>query len=486
MSHAATVCLRFGTGIAPVIQGRLRYAFSVFAAVYNHPVVEPDGSGEPICLTYGCSPDEVSGSAHIRVPARYKLRPQSEVPPPPATHRFAGQDFYLFFGVDEHTGQPDWLAEIFEWLSSSYEISRSGRDDISRIPFSETLFARYQISPRKPHASMLMAWLASTLPNTQTGEPLPKPPSAIPDTRHLIVCSHDIDFYYTDRLSALVRLLKNLVISVRMYRSWSFFHWNASKLLNLLRGEPVAAYLPALLQACQANGVQSTVFVVGRRLHRKDPNYTLEQLVPALQQSCKNGFSVGVHGSYQSIVETRDLHREVAAISAALGKRPLGGRQHYLRFDRHEKLFSGIQQAGLYYDSTLGFADNIGFRNGACFAFPPYDFSRERAYDFLEIPLVLMDGSLEVTCRQSGESEQTVAAEVLQASREWGWGGISLDWHNPLEPIQVPSRVNEVFWECQKDRDVHKERWIDGDQFLRLCLGRYQSAGLLQSVRADA
>jgi hypothetical protein len=75
---------------------------------------------------------------------------------------------------------------------------------------------------------------------------------------------------------------------------------------------------------------------------------------------------------------------------------------------------------------------------------------------------------------------------VLQASREWGWGGISLDWHNPLEPIQVPSRVNEVFWECQKDRDVHKERWIDGDQFLRLCLGRYQSAGLLQSVRADA
>jgi len=71
------------------------------------------------------------------------LREEAELPPAPVKHRFAGEEFPLFYGLDEATKRPDWLAEIFEWLSSSGERISAQRDAIGRIRLSETPFGRY-------------------------------------------------------------------------------------------------------------------------------------------------------------------------------------------------------------------------------------------------------------------------------------------------------------------------------------------------------
>jgi hypothetical protein len=169
-------------------------------------------------------------------------------------------------------------------------------------------------------------------------------------------------------------------------------------------------------------------------------------------------------------------------MSSAVLIRPLGGRQHWLRFSEHQSLFDEVQRAGLRYDSTLGFAEAAGFRNGACFAFPPYDFAGEKPYPFLEIPLALMDGSIEAAARSSGEEPAAIAQEVLSASRKLGWGGISADWHNPTEPIQVPQRINQIFWDSVSAQRQNCEKWISADEFLSLTLSRYQNAGLLRDI----
>jgi len=468
-----------------MIEARMRYSFRVFAAIYGHQVVEK-ASCDTICCCYGTPASSEPGVAHISIPTRYRLPQRSQPSARPAQHRFADEDFPLFFGVDDRTGQPDWLGEIFEWLSSSQEMSSTQRDAVGRIPLSETPFTRHGLSPREPHALKIMAWLEGALQNGRACELLPKPASPVSGMRHLLICSHDIDFYYTDKASLMVRLLKNLVIAFHIYRSWDFFRWNVARILKLLLGKTSGAYLPALVDASESHDFQATLFVVSRHLHRRDPNYSLQEMVPVLLQSRKRGFSIGLHGSYESIIEREELGSEVAPLRDALNEQPQGGRQHYLRFDYHENLFSAVERAGLFYDSTLGFADTVGFRNGASFAFPPYDFKRERAHNFLEIPLVLMDGGLEATCRSTGEDPGVVAEEVLRASRRWGWGGVAIDWHNPIEPIQVPPRVNDVFWQCLRQKESYQERWMGGDQFLRACLSRYQAAGLLEGVRIDA
>jgi len=145
-----------------------------------------------------------------------------------------------------------------------------------------------------------------------------------------------------------------------------------------------------------------------------------------------------------------------------------------------------VEEAGLTYDSTLGFPETVGFRNGANFAFPPYDFKREKAYEFLEIPLVIMDGGLQAASVASRAKPQEIADEVLNESRKYGWGGISALWHNPVEPIQVPEETNQVFWNCARRRGEYGEKWMSADEFVACVLPRYQNAGLLQGVEGHA
>jgi hypothetical protein len=137
-------------------------------------------------------------------------------------------------------------------------------------------------------------------------------------------------------------------------------------------------------------------------------------------------------------------------------------------------------------DSSLGFPDSVGFRNGASFAFPPYDFERECPHRFFEIPLAIMDGGLEMEARKSGQLPQQIADEVLRASRNVGWGGFSVLWHNPIEPLSVPREINDVFWRCADNRNASREAWLTFDQFLAVVLPRYQQAGLLEGVSVNA
>ena len=425
-------------------------------------------------------------SGTLYVPARYRIRKPGEASSRAVQRQYAGEDLYLFYGVDEFTGNPDWLGEIFEWLSSSHEMQATARDAIGRIPFFETVFGRQTISPRKPYANLLMAWMQNVLCNGSAAEALPKAPSPVAGVDHLVVSSHDIDFYYSNRISALLRFIKNLGISWSIYRSWSYFVANAALLRQVLAGERAGDYLPALLDASERYRFKSTLFVVARHGHRRDPDYGIRDIMPRLHEAAKRGFEVALHGSYSSVIEMGDLAPETAALEHAMGKSVRGGRQHWLRFDGHEKLFDCVEGAGLLFDSTLGFSDTAGFRNGASFAFPPYDFRNERPHSFLEIPLALMDGNIEADSRSSGESAREVANDVLRESRKYGWGGIAALWHNPIAATSVPPEINQIFWECVKSQEEFQEKWISAEQFLSDCLHRYQNAGLLGGARLDA
>jgi hypothetical protein len=482
MPESCPILLRFDTRVPPVIRARMTYAFRIFAAIYSHSVVERAVDSEAIQLIYASERPDSLRSGTLWIPARYRttsVSPRESL----RKHIHGNEDFYLFFGVDDSTGVPDWLGEIFAWISSSLESSLVSRDSVGRVPYSETIFHRMGISPRKPYAAMIMAWFEKALPTGRTLKTLPRAPSPFEGIEHAVVCSHDVDFYFTDNLSAAVRLLKNLGISILTYRSWSFFRSNAKMLAQLVGGRRVGDYLPALIEHSDRLGFQSTVFVTSKRMHRRDPNYDLAQLSARLAEAMTRHFSVGIHGSYRSVVEAEDLLPEVCALARLTGAPPRGGRQHWLRFDRHEKLFATVEKAGLLYDSSLGFHERVGFRNGASFAFPPYDFKNEKAHEFLEIPLAIMDGSLEVEARLGGVDPQAIADETLAESRKWGWGGISVLWHNPLEPTGVPEEINRVFWESVKKQRRFQEKWMTADQFIAASLSRYHKAGLLQTVR---
>lgn len=485
MNGIPSIFLQFSPEVQEPIRSRIQYALRVFAAIYGHAVVAGNEAGDAIHCFYGEAPPSPADQHLFHIPSLYRGNVFENGRRALAKHRYADEDIYLACETDAR-GRPDWLGEIFLWLSGSQEASIATRDSIGRIPYSETIFSREGVSPRKPHAALLMAWMENALRNgnTKAQEALPKAPSPISGVEHLVVCSHDIDFYFVDRSSSLARLIKNLVVAILLYKDWSYFVDNFRMIVRLMGGSRVGEYLPALLKAVDGEcDFRSTLFVVPRRGHRRDPNYRLDQIADHLVDATKKGFSVGVHGSYRSVVEDRTLTEETQALAGLMEQKLVGNRQHWLRFGEHRVLFNEIERAGLACDSTLGFSEAVGFRNGASFAFPPYDFALEKPHGFLEIPLVLMDASLEATARFSRTAPQQLAGEVLGESRKLGWGGVSVLWHNPMEPISVPSEINNVFWNCVKQQKTVREKWMSLDQFLACCLERYQRAGLLEGVR---
>lgn len=485
-STPQTIALQFGAMTPPTVRKRMMYAFQVFAAIYNYRVVDSDSGQATIRCNYGVLEEVTTTAKTFLIPARYQLRKPRESIASPVKHRYGAEDFFLFYGLDEVIRHPDWLGEIFEWLTASHERGAGERDSVGRIPFAATVFNTEHISPRKPYASVLMAWMQHYLTERAEHEELPSAPSPLAGIDHIVVSTHDIDFYWANVGSALARLTKNMGIAFRLYKSPAYFVSNIRMMFRVLGGQRVGDYLPALLDAGEKYGFRSTLFAVARKGHHRDPNYDIENLRQRLRDATESGFEVALHGSYRSVIEDGTLEGEARALEEVIGERVIGGRQHWLRFDNHQKLFRAVKRAEFVFDSTLGFADVAGFRNGASFAFPPYDFDNEEAFGFLEFPLVLMDGNLEAAARNCGETPSSIADEILNASRRWGWGGAAALWHNPVEALSVPEEINDVLWSCVKEQDRHREKWVSAGDFLSSCLDRYQNAGLLRDVRLDA
>jgi len=482
MNPSLSLDLQFGEEVPSRLRARMQYAFRVFAAIYGHRVVDGASDGSTVRCFYGASAAGQTSVLHI--PARYAPREPKDPAPAPALTVYAHEELYLFHGRDPISGNPDWLGEIFEWLSAAGERGAPERDSIGRISYEQSVFARHAISPLRPYASLIMAWFENLVSGPAGVEHLAAAPSPVSDARHLVISSHDIDFYFTGRGGSLLRIVKNLGVAALVARSYPFFKDSLRQLFRLAGGALVGDFLPTLLQRAQDNGFSSTFFVLARRRHRRDANYTLPQIAGRLHSIGQAGSALALHGSYRSIVEDSDLRSEAAALEAVSGAWPRGSRQHWLRFDDPEKLFANIESAGLQYDSSWGWAGQLGFRNGAAFAFPPYNFGREEACNFLLIPLVIMDQGLQNARRESPEKPGQLAAGVLDQSRRWGWGGVSVLWHNPVEPLSACEDVNQVFWQQLRGRAERQERWISAEEFIDISLPRFQRAGLMSGQPA--
>jgi hypothetical protein len=89
------------------------------------------------------------------------------------------------------------------------------------------------------------------------------------------------------------------------------------------------------------------------------------------------------------------------------------------------------KDAGLDYDSTLGFADHVGFRCGTYHEFPVFNLSTRSPLRLRERPLVAMDTTLLAPQYMALRPEQAIEwiERLSSTCRRFG-GTFSLLWHN--------------------------------------------------------
>lgn len=127
-----------------------------------------------------------------------------------------------------------------------------------------------------------------------------------------------------------------------------------------------------------------------------DNNYNIydKKIKELMQKIDSVGSELGYHCSFNSYNDANMLREEKQKLDSLLNKNPYGCRQHFLRFEA-PLTWRYQEKLGLLYDTTLSYADAEGFRCGTCFPYKPYDLLEDRVLNIWEIPLIVMEGSLQ-------------------------------------------------------------------------------------------
>jgi len=235
--------------------------------------------------------------------------------------------------------------------------------------------------------------------------------------------SHDIDLLYLRR--PLYQRVRSLA-GRSTYRTGEQLAYVYS---SLLKERVYPHYSLQKLEAINKSwNMRSTYFFLALKGGETDHNYDLGSVREDVQELKERGNEIGLHGGHEAYNNLGKLMQEKELFEAATGTRPVGYRNHYLRFEMG-KTWNILQEAGFQYDTTYGYPDCSGFRNGMCYPFYPYDLKGERYLDIVEMPLIVMDATLFYYMRFSDLQIKELIRSMLQKVKAVG-GVFTLLWHN--------------------------------------------------------
>jgi len=176
-------------------------------------------------------------------------------------------------------------------------------------------------------------------------------------------------------------------------------------------------------------GATSTFFFMAESPGEQDYSYDIEDLEPEIRNIIDRGWEVGLHGGHTAYLNAQEMKAKKERLEKVTHKPVSGYRNHFLRFCVPDT-WECLSKAGFQYDSTLGYADCAGFRNGMCHPFKPFNLNTNHEIDILEIPLIVMDGTLDQTyMRLDGKSKWEFVKMLIDRVAA-SHGVLTLLWHN--------------------------------------------------------
>lgn len=317
----------------------------------------------------------------------------------------------------------DIIAATFFMLSRWEETVVDVRDEHERFPATASVAYKQGFLDRPivdEYALILREWVKLILPNWR-----PKL------SQFSIKLSHDIDHVrrFLDLHTVFRSLGRSLLIQFDLRNACQICLDAVSQTIRPDQ-TPEIRGIEALANLSNRYGFNSAFYFMTAKPGPRENDYDLA--VPKMRELAlsleSRGFEIGFHPGYDTLNNPSLLFKQKAQLDAIIGKTEYGGRQHYLRFSV-PKTWRDWEQAGLIYDSTLGYADHEGFRGGTCHPFQPFDLEQDCQLNLWELPLIVMDGTLkqyrQLTPAQGLEVIMSLARKCKRVR-----GTFTLLWHN--------------------------------------------------------
>ena len=244
-----------------------------------------------------------------------------------------------------------------------------------------------------------------------------------PDGKKFAVClTHDIDVVYPEKYYPILETAKafakgDLSTAVkaplcRVSKKWNPC-WNFREIMEL-----EAKY-----------NAKSSFYFLALQPGEKDFNYQIEEVESELKFITEHGWEIGLHGGHESYKSFEDIREKKQRLEKVLGKQVVGYRNHYLKF-KVPDTWELLSKAGFKYDTTFGYADCVGFRNGLCHPFRPFNRNTGKEIEILEIPLIIMDRTLLQDYMRLDVKKAWQLIKSLICKVEKCNGVVTILWHN--------------------------------------------------------
>lgn len=191
------------------------------------------------------------------------------------------------------------------------------------------------------------------------------------------------------------------------------------------------------MDVCEAANLKAAFyFISGHSAGRIDGCYNVENpyILALFKQINERGHEIGLHPSYNSFRDEKQLKCEYDTLSRALSMVSpslsiKGTRQHYLRWDV-SCTPDYLDSLGVDYDTTGGFADHPGFRYGTAREFTMWGWKEQRVLRLKQRPLIVMEASLFAKEFLNLKVEDAFDLIMDFKRRALEYGNFTLLWHN--------------------------------------------------------
>ena len=328
----------------------------------------------------------------------------------------------------------DILGLTYWMLSRQEEVGRTDLDEHGRFPATSSHAFKHGYLER-PIVDEWLHVLGQVIQRTWPG-------IALAQRRFSIKVSHDVDApsrYAFKSWKGIARAMAGDVLKRGDVGSAVFAPWIRLNSQTVLHPKDPANTFDWIMDVSERHGLKSAFyFICGRTVPSLDADYEPEH--PAIRALMRRiharGHEIGLHPSYGSYQKPEVIRAEAGRLRRIAREEGIeqpewGGRMHYLRWEQPTTLRAWAD-AGMTYDSTLGYADRPGFRCGTCFEYPAFDPVAGQALPLGVRPLVAMECTVMAPRYMGlGAADAALAKFVQLKNACQAVGGcFTLLWHN--------------------------------------------------------
>lgn len=179
-----------------------------------------------------------------------------------------------------------------------------------------------------------------------------------------------------------------------------------------------------LMDASESQGLQSTFYFLNTPQNLKA--FSSERGKQVISNIINRKHIIGAHFNGYLEDSLPEIQKDVTLFESIFSNKIAISRQHFLKI-QIPSTYILLESAGIEQDSTLYFRNYPGFRTGMCIEHSLFDCNSRKMLQIKELPLTLMDVSL-----QGAKNQDELIAKVdalLQITKKYEGNFVCL-WHN--------------------------------------------------------